>query len=403
MGQDLKQIVVLGGGYAGVLAAVRLARQTKKLPVKIILVDASDGMVERIRLHQVATGQQFNKIPYQKLLKNTQIQFLQAYVTTINPSQRKITLKQNQTSIELDYHRLIYALGSYVDKDSTPGVAEHSYTVGSYEMTLALQERLAKMPKGNLLICGGGLTGIESAMEIAESYPQIKITLVTSDNFASQLSQKAQSYLQKAFLKQNILIKDNSQVAELKAQYALLKDGSKIDFDLCLWAGKFRAPKIASESGLKTNEIGQMLVDKTLRSISNPEIYGAGDASIIEPSAEINTRMSCAAALPMGAHVADNILAELQNTKIRDFRFGFGGRCISLGRHNALIQLVEPDDTPKENIITGRLGVFVKEFICRYTIWSLNLERLGWFAYRWPQPSSQKKITLSPINQHSTT
>ncbi len=401
--QNLQQIVVLGGGYAGVLAAIRLARQTQKLPIKIILVDASDGMVERIRLHQLATGQQSNKIPYQKLLKNTSIQFLQGFVTAIKPDQKRIIIKENQTAKELSYDRLIYALGSSVDMHSVSGVAKHSYNVGSYEMAIALQQRLAKNPNSHLLICGGGLSGIETATEMAEAYPKLKITLLTSDSFGSQLSQLGQKYLEHTFQKRNILIKDKSKVIEVKAQQVVLSDGSKVDFDFCLWTANFTVPKIACESGLEVNKIGQILVDKTLRSISHPEIYGVGDAAIIEPTAEIHLRMSCASALPMGAHAADNVLAELQNSQPEAFRFGYGGRCVSLGRYDALIQMVKYDDTPREKIITGRLGAIIKEFICRYTIWSLNLERLGWFPYRWPQPNTQKKAILTSVSQHSTT
>lgn len=400
MKNNLQQIVVLGGGYAGVMAAVRLARQTKNLDVKIILVDASDGMVERIRLHQLAAGQQVNKIPYQKLIKNTKIEFLQAYVTAINPTEKKIILKQNQKSIELDYHRLIYALGSSVDLDSVSGARENTYSLGSHQTSLLLKEQLTKNPNGNLLICGGGLTGIESATELAETYPNLKVTLVTSGSFASDFSQKGQKYLQKFFSKHNILVKDNSRIAKVEAKAALLKDGSKIDFDFCLWAGALIPPKIARQAGIEVNEVGQIIVDKALRSISHKEIYGAGDAAILEPSAEIYLRMSCASAMPMGAHTADNILAELKNTKLKNFRFGYGGRCVSLGRKDAIIQIAEHNDSPKENIITGSLGIFVKEIICRYTIWSLHLERSGWLTYRWPQPFKQEALRVA--SQHST-
>lgn len=400
MTNEPKQIVILGGGYAGVMAAVRLAHQSQKLNIKIVLVDANDGMVERIRLHQLAAGQKINKIPYQELLKNTQVQFLQGFVTAIKTNERKIIIKKNQNFIELNYSRLVYALGSSVELDSVLGVRENTYSLGSYDAALLLKEQLAKNPKSHLLICGGGLTGIESATEMAETYPNLKITLVTSSNFASDLSQKAQEYLQKVFKKRNILIKDNSKVVQVNAQSVLLKDGSEIGFDFCLWAGALTPPKLARQAGLEVNEIGQIIVDKTLRSISHKEIYGVGDSAILEPSAEIYLRMSCASAMPMGAHAADNILAEVENTKIKNFRFGFNGRCISLGRSDALIQMAEHDDTPKNSIITGRVGVFVKEFICRYTIWSLNLERSGWFVYRWPRPYKQKLI--SGVNQHST-
>ncbi|KAF0249125.1 MAG: hypothetical protein FD167_1467, partial [bacterium] len=187
-------------------------------------------------------------------------------MTAIKPNQKRIIIKENQTAKELSYDRLIYALGSSVDIHSVSGVAKHSYNVGSYEMAIALQQRLAKNPNSHLLICGGGLSGIETATEMAEAYPKLKITLLTSDSFGSQLSHLGQKYLENAFQKRNILIKDKSKVTEVKAQQVLLADGSKVDFDLCLWTASFTVPKIACEAGLEVNKIGQMIVDKTLRS-----------------------------------------------------------------------------------------------------------------------------------------
>ena len=150
----------------------------------------------------------------------------------------------------------------------------------------------------------------------------------------------------------------------------LTSDGQRFESDVTVWAGAFGVPSLAREAGIAVNRIGQIIVDPYLRSVSHPEIFAVGDA------AATGLRMACATAMPIGAHAADNLTAVLRGNPLKPFRFGFGGRCISLGRHDGLIQMVNSDDSPREFIFTGRTAAFFKETICRYAYYSLPLERL---------------------------
>jgi len=95
--------------------------------------------------------------------------------------------------------------------------------------------------------------------------------------------------------------------------------------------------------------------------------------------------MACAVAMPMGSHVADNVSAAVNHKSLQPFRFSYALECISMGRHDALIQTVHGDDTPKDRIFTGRLGAFIKENICRYTVFSLRLEKRLPGSYMYPK------------------
>jgi NADH dehydrogenase FAD-containing subunit len=383
--KSIKQMVILGGGYAGLLAAMRLARKSRGLSIKIILVDASETIVERIRLHQWATGQQLPRRYFRDLLNGTGVEFIKGRVIKLDAGAQLVHIDRDGERQSLKFDRLIYALGSTIDTKSVPGVAEHAYALSSLNSSIELSEKLAELArmKGRLLICGGGLTGIESATEISEKFPAIDITLATSDSFGSQLSQKGRDHLAKVFARKGIKIESQCLVKMLDGDSALLADGRRLAYDLALWAGALMVSGIARVAGIKVNEAGQIIVDNRLRSISHPAIYCAGDAATFAPTAGKPLRMSCATAMPMGAHSADNIFRELSDRPLREFSYAFLGRAISLGRREGLIQMVEEDDTPREAIITGRLGAFLKELICRYTIWSIQLEKSGLFSYRW--------------------
>ena len=115
-------IVVLGGGYSGVMAALRLAGRTKRLGVTITMVNSVDHFVERPRLHEEATGIQLRHRPVTQMLRGTNAQLTVGWVTAIDAGRQCIYLHTEAGEQLLAYDYLINALGSRVDRDSIPGV-----------------------------------------------------------------------------------------------------------------------------------------------------------------------------------------------------------------------------------------------------------------------------------------
>src|SRR4051812_35178659 len=114
-------ILIIGGGYAGTLAALRLAGKSHGQNAKITLINASDTFVERIRLHQLAAGQTPKVRPFKQLLRGKHIEFVQGRVSAIDPAKYTVTLQNSnavQTNLSavqtLPYDKLVYALGSTV-------------------------------------------------------------------------------------------------------------------------------------------------------------------------------------------------------------------------------------------------------------------------------------------------
>jgi len=412
-----KHVIVIGGGYAGTLAAIRLAGKTKKHPVQITLINGADTFVERIRLHQLASNEPLPQRTFANLFAKTGIRFVQGWVTAVStlrhssvepssrqavsPNQSTITIQTQTGEQQLAYDYLIYALGSSVDTSSIPGIQEHTHTLGSEKTTQHLQQALPNIANrnGRLLIIGGGLTGIEAATEIAETYPHLQVTLATRERFGKNLSAKGATHIHRVFDQLSIQLEEETAVTRIDAQSAHTNDGRSLPFDLCLWAGPFAVPPLARESGLPVTENGRLLVNESLQVQNHPNIYAIGDA------AETPLRMACATAMPMGAYAADHLAAQLKGTEIPSaFRFAYAMRCISLGRKQALIQFVHPDDTPKEKVMRGRTAVFVKEFICRFTIWGIKLEKQIPGSYTWPQAdimdTQANKVNITPSLQN---
>jgi NADH:ubiquinone reductase (H+-translocating) len=372
----MQHIVILGAGYAGLLSALRLQPQIKQGKARVTLVNGSDTFTERIRNHQVASGQTIKQHNISDFIRGTGIEFVQDMVRHINSQEQLITLDD----YVLDYDILIVALGSVVNRDAIEGVRDHTYTLDKIS-SIQLQKRLEN--GGRLLIIGGGLTGIEAATEFAER-PDVDVHLVTQGVVGAELSDNGRNHIQKILVRMGVTVHEHMQVDTVHEDYIDSSQGT-IRFDACLWAGGFMTLPLIRESGFAVNTNGQMLLRDTLQSVDYDNVYGAGDVVSVIMENGNPLRMACAVAMPMGSHVADNVSASLNSKLVKPFRFSYAIQCISLGRHNALVQLQAGDGTPKDQIFTGRLGAFVKENICRYTIFSLQLEKRLPGSYMYPK------------------
>jgi len=382
------KILIVGGGYAGLLAALRLSHFVRKnTNVQVTLVNATDYFIERVRLHQLAAGNPPKKHSFAHLLRGTEVEFVQGYVTQIEAKQKRVTVQIDGDTQSMCYDTLLYALGSHTDKQVVPGIGDFAYTldrVSAQKLAQGLPDAAAK--GGKCVIVGGGLTGIEAATEIAEQYPQMQVALLTDGTFAEAFSKKGAAYLRQIFDELGIHVQDNVRVATVEADHIVLANEHQISYDVCIWAAGFAVPQLAQQAGIAVNCHGRIIIDGLMRSISHSDIFAAGDAAIFDEVSDLSQlRMACAVAMPMGGHVADNIAAHIRGDSLQPFNFGSGIWCISLGSQRALAQITGTDDQPKERIFTGRLGSFIKKFLLKYTIWMMYWERRIAGFYWWPK------------------
>jgi NADH dehydrogenase len=352
-------IVVLGGGYSGLVAAKLAARWTD---AEVTLVNATDRFVERVRLHQLATGQRLRDRPLEDLLDGTGVRLVVGWVTAIDAGNRTVRLGDEN----LRYDMLIYALGSQAGPVSVPGVAEHAHSVSTFAEAERLRERLTVSQ--TVAVVGGGLTGIEAAAELAEAHPQVKVKLVTSGALGAALSQRAQQYLRRTFDRLGVEVRDEVSVQEVQADGVLLADDEHIAADTVVWTAGFRVSDLARDAGFAVDGNGRMVVDQSMCSVTHPEVYAVGDAAATRHPSGQELRMACATGLPSAQHAARSIAAKLSGREPRELRFRYVNQCISLGRRDGLIQFVRADDSPVERVLTGRAAALYKEAVVRGTI-----------------------------------
>lgn len=353
-----QHVVVLGAGYSGLVAAKLVARQPD---TDVTLVNERDRFVERVRNHQLASGQRLREHPLPALVAGTGITLVVDRATRIDPENRRVTLANAVD--ELTYDLLIYALGSRADVDSVRGVSEHAYALASFEEAGRLRGDLR--PGSTIAVAGGGLTGIETAAELAEAIPDAKVRLVTSGTFGGALSEAGRRHLDDVFHRLGIEVRDRSRITEVRADGLLLDNGEHVAAEFVVWAAGFRVPALATEAGFAVDECGRILVDETLRSVSHPDVYAIGDAAAARRPDGQKLRMACATGAPVAYHAVNAIAARRKGRTPKPLGFGYSSQCISLGRHEALVQFVHADDSPRERILTGRRAALYKEFFVR--------------------------------------
>lgn len=372
-------VVIIGGGYAGIACATRLARRTRqqRLDIQVTLINERPEFVERIRLHQLTAGQPLKTRPLLPLLARAGVTGKVGRVDHMD-LQTQTLMVEGQS---LRWDRLVLAMGSAIGRPPR-ALSDHVHILHS-EQGETLTARLSSLPENAVVsVIGGGLTGIETATEIAGRFPSLNVQLLTRGHIGQGWSAQARDHLLAHLHGAGIRLHEDLEVKGA-ADGLLQTTLGTLPSTFTLWTAGFSFPALATRSGLATTPQGQVLLDPMLRALGHPNVYVAGDMGtpLIDPGQPLPT--GCKTALPMGAHVADNLLREASDRPLRGFDYALTFYCLSLGRRDGLIQWPDADGHPKGHILTGRRAAWLKELICRYTWWSLQLESFGLRGVMW--------------------
>lgn len=367
------RVVVVGGGYAGTLAANRL-RQRRD--VNVTLVNPRPVFVERIRLHQLVADTATATVDYATLLGDG-VRLVVDTVAQIETASRRVRLT---SGTELGYDYLIYAVGSTgATPADVPGAAEFAFSVCDLESAQRLRHALAELTLGApITVVGAGLTGIETASELAGLGRPV--TLVCGGTLGPSLSKRGRRSVARQLRKLDVNVLEFATAIGVRAESLVLSDGAVLPSAATVWTAGFAVPDLAARSRLRTDALGRLLTDETLTSVDDVRVVATGDAAA--PSGH-PLRMSCQAAEPLGAQAAETVLSRIAGQPPAALSQAFVGQCISLGRVGGTLQLARTDDTPVDFALGGRTVASIKEAICKGTLWGIRREATKPGAYFW--------------------
>jgi NADH dehydrogenase len=353
-----KQILILGGGYGGLLTALTARKH-------LTAAEASITIVNRFPTHQIITelhrlagdtiAEQAVALPLSKLLGDKQVNIIVDSVKEIKPNEKQVVLESGQVQ---KYDTLVVALGSETNYFGIPGLEENSLVLKSVadanKIRKHVEDRLDAYKKsGNkadatIVVGGGGLTGVELVGEFADRLPEVcrskgidfnDISLYCVEAgpavlpiFPKVLIERAVSSLEK----RGVNFITSVAITEATKSSVSLKDGRTIESSTIIWTGGVKGNPVVGSSGLAEDR-GRSLVTSTLQSTSHADVFLAGDCAVVFPEgSERPYPPTAQLAWQMGETVGYNLAVQIKGGVMDKFVPVFSGTLGSLGRKDGV-------------------------------------------------------------------
>lgn len=308
-------VIILGGGFAGIRAALTLKDKIKPHDLHVMIIDKNNYHTFTAALYEVATAEQSQKnveIPYKYILKKP-LEFVQGNVRKIDTQQRKISLSNNE---EFVYDYLIFALGSESADFGIPGIREYGISLKTLEDALAIKKKLAGGVK-KIVVGGGGFTGTELACELGVHKGHLEITLIHGcPILLKDLGDDVSALAKKRLEADGVRLILGQHISKVTEKQVEIETGEMFPYDLFVWTGGVRS----------NNLLGKFEIDETLAVKNLKNVFAAGDSAgpSIAPKAE-----------EMGRLAAENILKSIKAEPLLPFEYHPKGYVVPLGGHFA--------------------------------------------------------------------
>lgn len=344
MGGAWPEVVILGGGFAG-LAAARVLERAR---VPYLLVDARNHHLFQPLLYQVATGFLEGPAiayPLRALVRRGRV--LLARARAVDLEGRRLLLEDGDV---LPYRHLVVATGSLPSDLGVPGVGERALllkTLGQalrvrHRLLMALERAAREGAPLSLVVVGGGPTGVELSGALAEflryalprdfpEIPEARVVLLEAGPRLLPAFRPALSrYAERALAHLGVEVRLGTQVAAVEERGVRLASGEGLVGDLVLWAVGVRGNPLP---GLPADARGRVPTDPYLRLPGHPEVYVVGDLN------GLGFPQLAPVALQQGAWAAGNLLRALRGQDPLPFRYRDRGQLAVIGRNRAVAEL----------------------------------------------------------------
>lgn len=380
-GDTWPHVVIVGGGFAGANAVMRL----KDERVRVTLIDRNVYKTFQPLLYQVATAGLNSGDVTMFLrglsLKARNMRFRQGDVVGVDPAKRQITVDQGEPSPQvINYDYLLLANGTTTTFFGTPGAEEHAMPMYNREQALAIRERVfSELERASAIvdsispdalhvsIVGGGPTGVEIAGALADFrlqeldilYPEmsqdtLQIRVVQrGTELLKAFDEDLRDYSAQELKNRGVELRVGKGVKSVGYDYIELEDGEILESDITIWAAGVAIDDAVNEWGLPQDKRGRIRVEPTLQVVGYPEVLAAGDvAGGREEDGSDALEQLAQPAIQTGRAAGETIAALVRGERPKPFSYTNLGTMATIGRHAAIAEI------PYVGNLKGSIGWF---------------------------------------------
>ncbi len=400
---DLHQIIVVGGGAAGLQLATKLGDTLgKRHQAEVMLVEKSRTHIWKPLLHAIAAGgmrRSQHELNYLAQARWHNFTCRLGALAGIDRVRREIQIaattddegREVTPQRSFPYDTLVIAVGSVTNDFGTPGAAAFAVPLETPEQATRFNKRMVNaclranaqpepVRPGQLhvAIIGAGATGTELAAELHRTVREVvafgmtridpardvKIILIeAAPRILPALPERMSASTAELLGTLGVEVRTGAKVAEVRADGVVLDGGEVIPSELVVWSAGVKGPDFLADLGLEVNRINQLVVEQTLQTTQDPNIFAIGDCAACPREGFPNgVPPRAQAAHQMASHMIEQINLRLDGRPLKPFTYRDFGSLVSLGRYTTVGNLM--------GFAVGR-GLFIEGYFARMMYRSL--------------------------------
>jgi len=362
----LKKVAIAGAGYAGLFSAANLlasGNEEKKFDITVFDRNPYHQLLQQI--HLVSGGVKKPEdisFSINELLKN-EISFINESVLSVDLDNKVITAvsdnPKNSCKQEYKFDYIIIALGSSNAYFNIKGAQENAFSFRSLDDAITLRKKLEEIPsQSNIVICGGGATGISLAGALTDEYiSSFKVTVIEAqEDILPGWDVKLISEIKNFLRGRGIRIVTNNPIKEVEPSFVILKDDTKIDSVVSVWTAGIKGRDIKITPEIRKTRSDRIIVNKYSQIEGYNYAFAVGDISAFPLDDILVSPQLAQFAVRQARNVAKNIIRiESGDKPMVEFEYQQHGSILSLGTKCMGIM--------NGVIIKGALCEYVEDFL----------------------------------------